>query len=171
MTAITVNALILDKVGKRFFNGRKWAAYLFACDCLERALPFYEREFPDDMRPHQAIETARRYANKYVRRLAVRDAVYTASNLIAKAMGWSEGWAERNSSAETMAWEAAHVSEWAVANAAINPQDLCLPGIALVSSLCDDEQEEYEFSDATFDAVKNEEVEWQTECLKHYLNT
>ena len=94
--------------------------------------------------------------------------MYTASKLIARAMGWGDGWAEKFVSAKTTAWNAAHVSEWAVANAAINPQDLCLPGIALVSPLCDDEQEE---SDATFGAVKNDEVEWQTERLNHYLNT
>ena len=123
------------------------------------------------MRPHRAIKIARKYADKHVlkrRPRTARNAVYTASKLIARAMGWGDGWAEKFVSAKTTAWNAAHVSEWAVANAAINPQDLCLPGIALVSPLCDDEQEE---SDATFGAVKNDEVEWQTERLNHYLNT
>ena len=37
-------------------------ARLFACDCAERVLPVYEKEYPDDKRPREAIETARRYA-------------------------------------------------------------------------------------------------------------
>ena len=35
---------------------------LFACDCAERVLPIFEREYPDDDRPRQAIKIARRYA-------------------------------------------------------------------------------------------------------------
>jgi hypothetical protein len=36
---------------------------LFACDCAERALGMFEAQYPDDMRPRRAIETARRHAN------------------------------------------------------------------------------------------------------------
>ena len=39
-----------------------WTARLFACDCAERVLPIYEKEYPDDKRPREAIEAARRYA-------------------------------------------------------------------------------------------------------------
>ena len=38
-------------------------ARLFACDCAERVLPLFERVRPNDNRPRQAIETARRFAN------------------------------------------------------------------------------------------------------------
>jgi len=165
MPEITVDALILTNFGNLVFrNKRKWAAYLFACDCLERALPFYERKFPGDLRPRQTIERIRRHADKHLFPKETRNAVRTVSNSIASAMGWSKGWAEKNPSAATIAWEAAHVSEWAVANAAMSPQDQYLPGIALV---CDDEEEE---TDETFGVIKSEEVEWQTERLKHYLN-
>ena len=34
---------------------------LFACDCAERVLPIFEASFPDDKRPRDAINTARRY--------------------------------------------------------------------------------------------------------------
>ena len=37
-------------------------ARLIACDCAEDVLPFWERYYPDDMTPHTAIATARRYA-------------------------------------------------------------------------------------------------------------
>ena len=35
---------------------------LFACWCAEQALPIYETKYPDDKRPHNAIETIKRYA-------------------------------------------------------------------------------------------------------------
>lgn len=37
-------------------------ARLFAYDCAEHVLPLFEKEYPDDKRPRQAIEVARRYA-------------------------------------------------------------------------------------------------------------
>ena len=36
---------------------------LFACDCSERVLPIFEKQYPEDKRPRQAIEVARRFAN------------------------------------------------------------------------------------------------------------
>jgi hypothetical protein len=38
-------------------------ARLFACDCAEHVLPIFEKECPEDKRPRQAIETARKFAN------------------------------------------------------------------------------------------------------------
>jgi len=32
-----------------------------ACDCAETALPYWERKYPDDRRPHDAIMRARQY--------------------------------------------------------------------------------------------------------------
>jgi hypothetical protein len=37
-------------------------AYLFAADCAARVLEFFEREYPNDSRPREAIMTARRFA-------------------------------------------------------------------------------------------------------------
>jgi len=37
---------------------------LFKCDCAERVLPIFEKEYPDDNRPRILIETLRRFANK-----------------------------------------------------------------------------------------------------------
>ena len=37
-------------------------ARLFACDCVETALQYWEKEFPDDRRPHEAIAVSRRFA-------------------------------------------------------------------------------------------------------------
>ena len=41
---------------------RDRVARLYACDCAEHVLHVYEQRYPDDKRPRQAIETARRYA-------------------------------------------------------------------------------------------------------------
>ena len=35
----------------------------FACDCAEHVLPYFEEKYPEDKRPRQAIESARRFAN------------------------------------------------------------------------------------------------------------
>jgi len=58
-------------------------ARLFACDCTERTLPFFEQQYPDDARARTAIETARRFAEDKATleelnaaQGAVRDAVH-----------------------------------------------------------------------------------------------
>jgi len=38
-------------------------ARLFAADCAERVLPFYESEYPNDSRPRLAIDATRKFAN------------------------------------------------------------------------------------------------------------
>lgn len=47
----------------RSLEGADREIRLFSCDCAERVLHLYEGQYPDDMRPRQAIEVARRYAN------------------------------------------------------------------------------------------------------------
>ena len=58
---------------------------LFACDCAERVLPLFEKEYPDDKRSRLVIETSRRFANGKATqeeltaaRAAARDASRTA---------------------------------------------------------------------------------------------
>jgi len=34
---------------------------IWAADCAERVLPFFEKEYPDDDRPHKAIDTCRKW--------------------------------------------------------------------------------------------------------------
>jgi len=38
-------------------------ARLFACDCAERVISIFEREYPNDNKPRNAIEVARKFAN------------------------------------------------------------------------------------------------------------
>ena len=47
----------IEAAAKGLFGQRR---RLFVCDCVERALPIYEKRFPDDDRPRMAIMEARR---------------------------------------------------------------------------------------------------------------
>jgi Imm-5 like putative immunity protein len=47
----------IESAAKGLFGQRR---RLFVCDCVERALPIYEKRFPDDDRPRTAIMEARR---------------------------------------------------------------------------------------------------------------
>ena len=55
---------------------------LLACDYAERALPIFEATYPDDNRPRQAIEVARRFADGQAspeELAAARDAAWAAA--------------------------------------------------------------------------------------------
>ena len=58
---------------------------LFACDCAERVLPLFEREYPDDQRPRQAIETARKWAHGKATLEEVHAAAHAAAYAAADA--------------------------------------------------------------------------------------
>ena len=87
-------------------------AKLFACDCAERVLPLFEKAYPDDKRPGEAIRIARLYANGQATaeeldaaRAAARDAASAAAQTAASATAWA-------------AWDAAWAADWAAAWAA-----------------------------------------------------
>ena len=61
-------------------------ARLFACDCAESVLHIYEEEYPDDNRPRNAIEVARRYALGQ----ATEEELQAARN--AADASWSAAW-------------------------------------------------------------------------------
>ena len=88
---------------------------LFACDCAEQALPLYERDYPDDKRPRQAIAVARRFANGE----ATREELAAAWDA-AKAAAWAAAWAAGDAAkaAAWAAWDAAKAAAWAAARAA-----------------------------------------------------
>jgi len=48
---------------RKFETWNECSARLFACDCAERVLSIYEKQYSDDRRPREAIETSRRYVN------------------------------------------------------------------------------------------------------------
>jgi hypothetical protein len=86
-------------------------ARLFACDCAEQVLPLYEQDYPGDMRPRQAIETARRYANgeAAVQELnaarAAARAAWAAARVATRA-ATAAAWAAAEGAAVAAAWNA-----------------------------------------------------------------
>jgi len=95
----------------RLVSETEWderTARLFACDCAEHVLYLYERDYPDDKRPRQAIETARRYASGHATKeelSAAGAAVYGAAWAAWHAAGAAACDAERK-------WQAAKLAEY-----------------------------------------------------------
>jgi hypothetical protein len=78
-------------------------ARLFAADCAEDCLPFWERYYPDDDRPRKAIAAARAYA---------RGEITLSALSAAESAAWS--------AVDNAAWSAAKSAAW---NAALSAVD------------------------------------------------
>ena len=93
---------------------------LFACDVAEDVLHLFEGERPNDSRPRDAIEVARRYANGNAtqdERDAARDAAWAAARAAAGDAAWAAAWDAAWAAAGGAAWAAAwaRYSNWLVA--------------------------------------------------------
>ena len=91
---------------------------LFACWCAERSLKYFETEHPDDTRPRDAIEVARRYAAGKAtgeELAAARDAAWASAGDAAWASAWASAWAAAGDAAGDAAWAAAGDADWASA--------------------------------------------------------
>ena len=117
----------------RAVKGHDGAIGLFACYCARYALGIFERKYPDDKRPRQAIEAAERFVRGHTahEELAVawgtveasRDAAETAS-LVASDAAWA-AWAAGRAAFDAAAAGAAKAAEKAtraVAWAADRPE-------------------------------------------------
>ena len=93
----------------------------FACDCAERVLPIFEKQYPDDKRPRNAIEITRQWLRGEVTAAAraaawaaawdaARDAARDAT-MAARAAAWAADWAAARDSARAAAWAAAWAAE------------------------------------------------------------
>lgn len=78
------------------------SARLFACNCAEHVLLLFEKARPDDRRPRQAIETARKFANGE----ATAKQLAAANDAARDAVGF------------TRAWTAVEWAAWATVGAA-----------------------------------------------------
>ena len=105
----------------------------FACDCAERVLTHYETYYPDDQRPRQAIEAARRCltdksdaaantaADAAHAAYAARAAAYAAARAVARAAAYAAARAAAYAAANTAAYAAAYAADaaaYATANTA-----------------------------------------------------
>ena len=91
---------------------------LWAADCAERALSYFEEKYPEDNRPRQAIEAARAWARDeisvgearkaaFAAHAAAREANDDAARAVARAAGHAAGTAH-------MAGHAPHAAAYAV---------------------------------------------------------
>ena len=101
------------RLTKRLRTWNEKTARLFACDCAERALPIFEKKYPDDKRPRQAIETAREYANGKATKkelvaawAAARDAAGVAAWAAARYVACDAAWYAARYAARYAAWDA-----------------------------------------------------------------
>ena len=88
-------------------------ARLFACDCAAHVLHIYEKEYPDDKRPRECIEVARKFAHGK----ATREEIAA----VRAAAGAAAGAAARDAAVDAVraaAWDAARAAARAAAGAA-----------------------------------------------------
>ena len=104
---------------------------LFAYWCAEQVLPIYEAEYPDDYRPRNAIETAKRYVEclateeelsaamdaAWAAAAAAMDAAWAAAAAASAAARHAARHAA-SAAARYAAWDAASAAAWAAADAA-----------------------------------------------------
>jgi len=86
---------------------------LFAADCAEHVLPIWEKKYPGDLRPRQAIEAARLFADGKITKeklAAARAAAWAAAGAAARAAA--------GAAARDAAEDAARAAAWAAAGAA-----------------------------------------------------
>jgi hypothetical protein len=94
---------------------------LFAADCAEHVLSVYERQYPGDLRPRQAIEAARAYARGEISgdaRAAAEAADAAAAGATAAAAARSAAWAAAEAAEAADAAEAGATAAAAARSAA-----------------------------------------------------
>jgi hypothetical protein len=82
---------------------------LWLCDCAMHVLHIYERDYPNDMRPREAVLIGRRFARKEVT---------VAARAAARAAAWDAAWAAARDAARDAARAAAGDAARAAARAA-----------------------------------------------------
>jgi len=63
------------------------ALALWAIDCAERVMPYFEEKYPEDHRPRQAIETLQTWINTGVFKMAIIRKASLASHAAAREVG------------------------------------------------------------------------------------
>ncbi len=100
----------------RAVEGHDREIRLFACECAESVLHIFEEKYPDDKRPRNAIEVARRYANSEASEEELA-AAWDAAWAAARAAG------DAADAATWAAWDAAWAAAWAAGAAAWDAAD------------------------------------------------
>jgi len=120
---------------------------VWAIDCTERVLPYFEDKYPEDQRPRQAIETLQAWINTGVFRMAVIRKASLTSHAAAREVG-----------EDNAARSAAHAAGQAVATAHVPTHSI---GAAIYAL-----QAIHRVTDASeADAAVGKERDWQYEHL------
>ena len=93
---------------------------LFACDCAEHTLQYFEEEYPNDKRPRNAIEVSRRYANGNAtdkELSAAARAAYSAASKAAYSAAYSADYSAASSAAYWATYKASRAASWAASRA------------------------------------------------------
>ncbi len=87
-------------------------------DVAERVLPVFEKKYPDDKRPREAIQAVRDFADGKIteEELEVKkEAAWIAANDISRKSGWDDARHNARAAAWTVAWAAAWGDPWIAA--------------------------------------------------------
>lgn len=93
----------------RAVKGHDNAIRLFACHCAQSALHVFEREYPDDPRPRQAIETAEQFARGRATERELKAA--KAATRVAAGVAWDAAYDAARAAADAAAWDAAGAAD------------------------------------------------------------
>ena len=134
---------ILDELKKRYLNTHQdfWiffniddhkALALWAADCAEHVLPFFEEKYPNDPRPREAIRTLREWENTGKFSMPVIRGASLSAHAAARAVKKEDNAARFAARAAGQAVATAHVPTHAIgpvlyaykAAAAANPDDV-----------------------------------------------
>jgi len=91
---------------------------IWACDMAEDVLPIFEKHCPNDVRPRECIEVARRFAEGEAtdkERAAAWDAAGAAARAAARAAAWAAAWAAARAAVRDVTGAAARAAAWAAA--------------------------------------------------------
>jgi immunity protein 5 of polymorphic toxin system len=107
-------------VGKKGWPTRE-EIVLVSCDIAETVLPLFEKKYPEDKRPREAIEVARAWAtcpkSDKKKAAAYAAAAYAAADAYAAAAAYAAGYAAAPYAAAAAAYAAAAYAAYAAADA------------------------------------------------------
>jgi transposase-like protein len=150
---------------------------LYACDCAEHVLHFFEEKYPDDKRPRKAINVARHYANgdQTVKKAklssassSAHDGAYPASKEASRALEEpkSPGWLAVYHAANSASHAANSAADSAAERAAIVVRDAAAK--AVISAASAASAALFSASEAASEAAREAEGQWQEDRVRHY---
>ena len=134
---------------------------LFAADCVEHVLHYYEDKYPGDDRPRKSIEAGRKYARKQITReemesfwSAAWDAIQDVAgdDWVVQDVARAAAWAATPEAAGAAAWESFWAAAWDAVRAANMDTALAAAWVS------------------TRDAAWEAEQDWQGQQLLKYLD-